>query len=162
MLTFLGGGRARGRGDARDVRRGPLGRQLRPRRGRGPRQGPPRHGGRRRAVVSRADPSLPGGARRRRAFAQANEQIRATAGRSERARTHPRSLFGCSSRWGFTWIKTGIRLRLVDLSRTPSGTFFGEVHPASRRGGSAPKRRGWRSVGRKESSSSSSSSSIAQ
>ena len=33
------------------------------------------------------------------------------------------------------WAKRRIWLRLADLSRTPRGTFFREVHPASEMGG---------------------------
>ena len=37
--------------------------------------------------------------------------------------------FGFSPRWRFSWGKRKIELHLADLSRTPSGTFFREVHP---------------------------------
>ena len=37
---------------------------------------------------------------------------------------HPRRRGEFSPRWGFTWRKTEIPLRLIDLSQTPSGRFF--------------------------------------
>ena len=46
-------------------------------------------------------------------------------------RPHPRRRFRFSPRWGFTCRRLRISLGLVDLSRTPSGTFFREVHPGS-------------------------------
>ena len=46
-------------------------------------------------------------------------------------RPHPRPCFWFSPRWGVTWGETRISLGLVDLSRTPSGFFFREVHPGS-------------------------------
>ena len=44
---------------------------------------------------------------------------------------HPRRRFRFSPRRGFTCRRSRISLGLVDLSRTPSGTFFREAHPGS-------------------------------
>ena len=49
----------------------------------------------------------------------------------ERSTSHPRSRFLISGPRNFILTKPRGSLRLVDLSRIPSGTFFREVHPGS-------------------------------